>query len=950
MKISKRIVLIMWCIFTIAGLWLIVEAVNKNLYMDFDNAVQHIERIRLISDKDTTNSIVVTMSEIWSGLTKIETDNFIKDDSNSIVNVNNSKSTILWWLENKIEGWKYIVILGWLRNIINWSYSSVLWWEWWNIAGGQWNSILWWKDNLIRWNNYSVIVWGSWNKINGSYSAVIWVDSSVEWDYSIALWKNSKLKADNSFLWTDWNYADETLQTDNVFVVMSMSGMVINTGSAHKFAKLTIGWPIIMYADKNDENAECGWGIWWWTLKVVNNKSNTGQVCLCSCDGSGRNSVFGKGKCQSTCNVTIEPKCGTDVQKICSDGKYMYSWSCEKWEVIEWTWAYMVSKDDKIHWSCQSTDGAVVWCSGTVLATPAKCEKIECAWTKPSWNGVIIVDSWVDVNGTSKWKYEPNNAPPAHSCQWTCATGYDINEEKTWCEFIKQFIITYKCDYEWNDGNSWTQMVRCWKSGSGILASSGCTQSGATLRWWSETTGKVWDPDRETWVEIDREWIDDKCNNKTLYPVYDKCPDGQVQDDGRCVIPTTCETGYALSGDTCVLIGSCNNEFDITTSGIIMTGLGFTASGLDWYKPLWGGTGRWTCVNNSKQVQPHTCTFRCEDGYECGIHGSWQLSPSYHKNAVCMPKIRCNGDYSANDSPSGIYKEIYEDVPRHGRVYKNPTWTNTDFKYLNTTGELYKKMEEEAEWCFIVCKPWQHWDSRSDGVCIPNCVDGTTEVKDFLLRIQSYRWWNGEPRRDWKYKTPEVYNDMIKQDNIGSGEENSCLWTCTGGGIPIQISRYPRQAYSVNDNGTTGEVITGFNNYFSSISGQFYNIVYNICRRKCAKDEYFQLTSCKKLDKWYQPSESVTYSGIENFMLQKKIECRDWEWYNYSTGGCVLEKVDTEDMCKQQNTDSMPDRYRRDKDWKKCFSCSMNKRRKDKNSLECVPCDDSDEDPNCTQS
>ncbi len=60
-------------------------------------------------------------------------------------------------------------------------------------------------------------------------------------------------------------------------------------------------------------------------------------------------------------------------------------------------------------------------------------ESVECGWTPPTWNGVIIV-SRTPWNGISSWKYAGTTSS-VHGCQWTCNEDawYVVNSDKTWC-------------------------------------------------------------------------------------------------------------------------------------------------------------------------------------------------------------------------------------------------------------------------------------------------------------------------------------------------------------------------------------------------------------------------------------------------------------------------------------------------------------------------------------
>ena len=376
MKISKTAVLAMWCVFTAAGLWLTVATAvadneSKTLNVDLRNAVQHIKEVVFISSW-SSNSPEAIAQQVGDRLVWIETNRFvlsINENSNTITPKGNWKgngSSILWWISNKMDGWAYNVILAWSGNEMNlWTNNTILWWEGNKTSSMNWSTIIWWKDNTIEWN-HSVTVWWHDNSIKGNKSTIVGNNSSVTWNDSTALWLNSKINASGSFLWTDGWWHGE-LEADEVFAVMSRSGMVINTKKAHPLAQLTIWNPMIVYESRKSEGIKCEDNQWWWIMKVVKNGGNANQVCFCSCDGSGWNSLFGwRWACQSYCQWTTHkvPECGSEVKKIKENGKLLYTWSCKVWEVLEWTGAYLVTSDGKIHWSCQTEDGSASSCSG----------------------------------------------------------------------------------------------------------------------------------------------------------------------------------------------------------------------------------------------------------------------------------------------------------------------------------------------------------------------------------------------------------------------------------------------------------------------------------------------------------------------------------------------------------------------------------------------------------
>ena len=425
--ISKKSLLIIWGILCTASFWLMfVSAADRILSTDLHNAIHHIDQVNFIP---TGNVTTVTMKNNQR-LVQIDTDNFILWQSWG--NQNNADGagygSILWGKKNKIT-WSYNIILGWYKNHSEWTHNSILWWEWNRLTLYQsYNTIIWWQDNQITWSNsyeegrsedfnYNVIVWWANNKINRSRnSVVIWTNSSVEWINSVVLWSNSHIKADNSFLWTDGNFSEETLQADDVFAVNAQSWVIINTNKAHSFAKLTLWWSLVLSDSDKQSDIVCEWWQWEWIMKIE--KSENDQLCLCSCDGYGWSSMSSKGRCLSTCNQSMEPpKCGTEVNLVCPY-RMMYSWSCENGKVIEWTWAYFVDKNDVVHRSCQTSDGQVASCSGTIS------QDIEFKET-------CMKQIWLCVGW---WRYDSNGN--GCSADITCKPGYQFNEETQNCELI----------------------------------------------------------------------------------------------------------------------------------------------------------------------------------------------------------------------------------------------------------------------------------------------------------------------------------------------------------------------------------------------------------------------------------------------------------------------------------------------------------------------------------
>ena len=345
---SKRCLWLIWWILLSSILCLVVSAVNVNI--DISNAVQHINAVKLISNSENNEVII---SKIGSNLVNVETNSNIILGNENAIEESNENSTILWWSNNNVGKWKFSTIIAWLENNISgeWEGNTILGWYENNIkgqnsviAGGKWNYIEW---------NASSIVWWENNNIMWNHSVTVGKNNSVTWNLSVAMWINSYVSWNNSFLWSDSTRSD-VLEADNVFAIVSQNWMVVNSNTSNPNAKLTLWWSLVVASNDKDQDIVCEWWTWAGIVKAV----LTGdQYCLCSCDGQWRNSMFWGGICKSICNGDTQPICGTGVSLIHSWSSYMFEWSCEQWNIVEWTWAYWLDKDNLLHWACQLGNG-----------------------------------------------------------------------------------------------------------------------------------------------------------------------------------------------------------------------------------------------------------------------------------------------------------------------------------------------------------------------------------------------------------------------------------------------------------------------------------------------------------------------------------------------------------------------------------------------------------------
>ena len=372
MKIRNVTLSLMWCAVLAMWLWELSALAadgngsngGKDIGLDITNAVQHIGSVKIISVEGGEG----ILTSAGNSLVWITAKNFIISQTGANINTidnGGDASNILWGASNTIGAKTASTILWWQENMNYGNYSTILWWKSNRIIGWDYSTVVGWTNNVLQWDA-SVILWGSDNNLEGNYSAVLWSNAEVKWNYSVALWNNSKVEANNSFLWTDGN--KPTLTTSNVFAINSEHWMVVNTGAAHSFAKLTIGWPLVINA----------WGSvacdadHKWVLKVVNWASdNSGYKCFCSCDGTKVDnkyywhSLYGQWKCEWICNRNVaeeNPTCGTTASINHSTHEITVTCGNKYSKPVVGDGAYFVDKDGYIYWSCQTDAGKTIQC------------------------------------------------------------------------------------------------------------------------------------------------------------------------------------------------------------------------------------------------------------------------------------------------------------------------------------------------------------------------------------------------------------------------------------------------------------------------------------------------------------------------------------------------------------------------------------------------------------
>jgi len=178
MKISKTAVLIVWWCLVTAGLWYTIVSADKQIFVNPEYLVQHINNVKFISDEIETTAEIKDNNDI----VEVKTDyNFVlsRDPYDNVIS-EGMNSSILWWSDNTITG-DYNVILWWEENRIeSWTGNSILWWMENEIIDWENSVIIWWENNSLEWSNSS-IVWGTWNVLKWNYSVVVWNNSRVIW-------------------------------------------------------------------------------------------------------------------------------------------------------------------------------------------------------------------------------------------------------------------------------------------------------------------------------------------------------------------------------------------------------------------------------------------------------------------------------------------------------------------------------------------------------------------------------------------------------------------------------------------------------------------------------------------------------------------------------------------------------------------------------------------------
>lgn len=747
MKISKSSLLTLSLIFTTLGLWaMAVSTSERQLYINLNNASQYMETIQFIS----TWSNPAYLRQIGNGSIKIQTNNFILTqtwDNENIISGKNY-SSILWWEKNYIEWNGKNIILWWKDNSINGEYNVILWWEWNKIENWKkYSVILWWKENTEDWN-YSVIL-GSNNTIEGTGSIVVWNSWSVKGDFSAALWNNSNVEANNSFLWTDGS-TTETLTQDNVFVVIAESGMIINTNQAHRFTKLTIWWPLVLSNKDTDKNIQCTWWNGWWILKIENADN---QMCLCSCDGSWRNSMLGKGRCMGICDSSIKPQCGNDVKRIKVWDHIEYSWSCNFWVPVKWTWSYLVTKNSKVHWSCQTDDGQVIECSGTATGLPYN----SCNGTAPNgewvikWNSSYVNWFW---GWNTTWTYTENENP--WTCEYTCntANGYHRDEASQSCK------NTYNCSWTvpWANTRTWSN-----------------TTTNPNQEWtYVQTEWELWTC---KWTCINssyiRTWENNYCGEKPhwlCWIAHFSCDEGESTDNITWATERTwkcwdteckeCRTDLWYLEDS---NGDCINDNPFTSCCENKP-----LNSKDVINPLLADWCYYKDVEISS-VEDGYCTFDSFWGESCNYTDN--ICGSITNKAICEWSTCCTRNQSSTDPIGGTPQEIIEEKffrCNYEDGYINRPWTCLCEKISGSNPSC-----AEVQWCSSYAG-YEFFQSYG-GKCYRTCFTAWTKVTisdGTQKNIEDVKIWEKVLWSNWTINTVLWYDRPILW--------NRHLWSING--------------------------------------------------------------------------------------------------------------------------------------------------------------------------
>ena len=948
MKISKAAVLTLGWIISTAGLGLlVVNAATtdqyKDLLLDLNNAVQHFETVRFITQ---TNSSQVDMKRVgWTDpLMGIGAENFAVVRSWANWNkiwgaANNVLNTILWWVDNEINGWSAggeHVILWWESNKVYGTLQDViLWWKWNTIRNGASRSVIagWERNTIDNSVSSSTIVWSN-NTVKGNNSVAVWKNNTVEKENSAVLWSNGTVKGSSSFLWTNDSL---TVTDNNVFVVNWKNGMVIGGNKAHSFAKLTVSGSLVVWLVNNLTTCNSNYK---WVVKMIDNTNNW-KKCFCSCDGSGWNSLNGKWSCINVCagtNNNLQAKCWTSTS--CTDKEESYQWSCDVWQLVQWEWGHFIDKNNQLHWRCIADNGSFDDCVGDVPNwCPSSSVGPECGdapnpvadacrvwvlvpndedkeWQAPyigedgldHWfckNGVTVTgcvndgfcgdrikecengSTWLgytsECNNPNPEKCDPNYDGKSWNLQWTCKR-WNVQricrkQAKAECgtEYNRKVVKFDTLDVNSSDfrNKMCTRWNPWWWKLEGAEYTRWCESGGKKAHCNLYLYPKCSTTGCEIWNKNPVNWGQWRCTNQYKSVL---CPwDVEWSENtwSSCRMPYWWEAFDYLP---------MNVEYPTTWEEIKPTTWDETRK---CYDAISGGTAR-----------PHSCEFKCKQDYYCtesaysvgcakpscvGKDDIWDLA-HWNISIWWTPKI-------GNEKLDNLLTMKYE--------FMEEATSAIDFHNRVTNLDTYG-----SGWCFYRCPQ----ENRYEWKCYSTweVYRLTHEVKPWVCTGDYRGWYVYE--REWTPTTwkeiPRLYvprRGGVEWDQAIINNEGGCLWTCDNAANGQEIFHEENGFVSEDSNGD-GTWIT------KSEPGPDGED----CRTNCGEGEiYWSKSKCHTCKSWNipnpnqslwhynQPLRCIEYKCPSNYEL-------DTSSYNSSAKtykGCVCKYGLNNQKCKVNNYD-----------------------------------------------
>ena len=325
--------------------------------------------------------------------------------SNNIIGSNSANSTIVWWSNNTVV-WNSSIV-AWNNNTVRSNNSVALWTK----SNIEWSNSFLWNDGargnneVLEDSNVFAIISNNWLVVNAEKAAK-WAQLTVWWSLIV---KESMKNNQISCWWWQWKWSiklekfgidDEEVECESTrmrcFVEGSspVQGNILrcsaddNDVSCHFMSlpgnargdNTNVVFKDSVVKCDSDENIQChsvsssnsvirGGAVELYTTKDSTTKAvivEGKKHCLCGCDGYSWNSLYWEWTCEKVCNPRYKPICSEDkVSKQMVGWKYYYDVKCEEWQVVEWS--ILVSSDEKIHWSCQVSNGEVKQCESEII-------------------------------------------------------------------------------------------------------------------------------------------------------------------------------------------------------------------------------------------------------------------------------------------------------------------------------------------------------------------------------------------------------------------------------------------------------------------------------------------------------------------------------------------------------------------------------------------------------